>query len=213
MPEVKAGKMRPGAVADLRIHRHPAGRRGERPEHAAERHPTVAYYWMAEEASGGEEWRRSAGRNSGRRDRHPGKPRYDGPAPKRGGGTQGGAGVMGVVAVLGLTVPKIGQTPSGGSLLTYVNCDASCRIFVRGRLRASAHGHHRTARIRFSMKRPYTAGAKRMRIPIPRGLRKWLRRMPPPKRLRAKLTFVAVGTAGGREVVKKKVRLRVRHHR
>jgi hypothetical protein len=43
-------------------------------------------------------------------------------------------------------------------------------------------------------------------------MRNWLLRMPPPKRLKAKLRFVAIGTAGGRDVEKKKVRLRVRHH-
>jgi hypothetical protein len=52
-----------------------------------------------------------------------------------------------------------------------------------------------------------------MRIPIPRGMRNWLRRMPPPTRLKARLTFIATGTGGGRDVVKKKVRLRVRDHR
>jgi hypothetical protein len=30
--------------------------------------------------------------------------------------------------------------------------------------------------------------------------------------LRAKLRFIALGTAGGRDVVQKNVRLRVRHH-
>jgi len=121
--------------------------------------------------------------------------------------------VAGVGVELGLTVPKILPTVGGRGLVTYVDCSASCRIFVRGKLRASAHGHHRTAKIRFSLKRPYAPGSKQMRIPIPRGLRKWLRQMPAPKRLKAKLRFIAIGTAGGRDVVKKKVRLRVRHHR
>ena len=109
-------------------------------------------------------------------------------------------------------MPQISSRVTGAGLIAFVDCNASCRIFVRGKLRATAHGHHRTAKIRFSMKRPYAPGSKKMRIPIPRGMRNWLRRMPPPKRLKAKLSFTAIGTAGGRDVVKKKVRLRVRHH-
>ena len=54
-------------------------------------------------------------------------------------------------------------------------------------------------------------GSKKMRIPIPRSLRRWLGQMPPPQKLRAKLRFVATGTAGGRDVVKKTAQLRVHH--
>jgi hypothetical protein len=125
----------------------------------------------------------------------------------------GGGGLAGIGATLGLTVPRLLTTTNGSGLVTYIDCDASCRIFVRGKLRATAHGHHRRAKIRFSLKRIYTPGSTRMRIPIPRSMRKWLQRMPPPKRLRARLRFIAIGTAGGRDVVKKKVRLRVRHQR
>jgi hypothetical protein len=52
-----------------------------------------------------------------------------------------------------------------------------------------------------------------MRVSIRRGMRDWLRRMPPSKRLKARLTFIAIGATGGHDVVKKTVRLRVRHRR
>ncbi len=181
----------------------------------------VAYSWVAEESGGGEGGEEAPEEETQAEE----KPKAEMPAGGGGTGTggtetrgapapeSGGGGVQGVGAALDLTVPRIAQSLTGGGLVTYVDCDASCRIFVRGRLRASAHGHHRAAKIRFSLRRPYTPGSKQMRIPIPRGMRKWLRRMPAPKRLKAKLRFIAVGTAGGRDVVKKKVRLRVRRQR
>lgn len=207
MPEQEAGELKPGAA---RIYEFVA----TLPEGAPSSQnalqsasTTVAYSWVAEEAGGGE------GGEGGEK------------APAGGGGTGGGnagggtetrgaegGGVAGVGAALELTVPRISPRIRGGALVTYVDCDASCRILVRGKLRARAHGHHRTAKIHFSPKRPYSPGAKKLRIPIPRGLRNWLRRMPPPQRLKAKLRFTAIGTAGGRDVVRKKVRLRVRHH-
>ncbi len=124
-------------------------------------------------------------------------------APPAGGGEAAGVGA------LGLTVSRILARLSSGVLVAYVDCDSPCRIEVRGKLRAVAHGHHRAARIRLSRKRIYASGKKRMRIPVPRDMRNWLRRMPPPQRLRGKLSLTAIGTAGGRDVVTKAVRLRV----
>jgi hypothetical protein len=178
---------------------------------------TIAYSWVAEEASAGEE-EAPAGGGGGTGTGTGGRTGTGTGAgiETRGAGGESGAapggGVAAAAATLDLTVPRISQRLKGGGIVARVDCNATCRIFVRGKLRATAHGHHRTAKIRFSLSRSYTAGSKTMRIPIPRGLRKWLRRMPPPKRLKAKLRFTAVGTAGGRDVVKKKVRLRVRHH-
>lgn len=217
MPEQQAGEIQPGGsrtyefVATL-----PDGAPSSQ-NSLQSASTSVAYAWIAGEATGeGEEEEPPAEEET------PKEPPAGGGTvtpESRGTGTgteggQGGGGVQGVTAALDLTVPKIAQTLTGGGLVTFVDCDATCRITVRGKLRASAHGHHRTAKIRFSLKRPYTAGSKKMRIPIPRGMRRWLRRMPAPKRLKAKLTFTAIGTAGGRDVVKKKVRLRVRpmHH-
>jgi hypothetical protein len=220
MPEQDAGELSPGGsrtyefVATL-----PDGAPSEQNalQNAA---TTVAYSWVAEEAGGGEE------EPPGQEPPAEEQPKPEVPKEVPGGGGEsetrgtdgeggtgtpaGGGGVAGVGAALDLEVPRISQTLKGSGLVTYVDCDASCRIFVRGRLRAIAHGHHRTAKIRFSLKRPYTPGSKKMRIPIPRGMRKWLRHQPAPKRLKARLRFEAIGTAGGRDVVKKKVRLRVR---
>lgn len=214
MPEQQAGEIQPGGsrtyefVATL-----PDGAPSS--QNALQSASTsVAYAWIAGEGTGeGEE---EEPPEEPPAEEAPKEPPPGGTTPEsRGTGTGGegtqGGGVQGATAALDLTVPRIAQTLSGGGLITYIDCDASCRIFVRGKLRASAHGHHRTAKIRFSLKRPYAPGSKKMRIPIPRGMRNWLRRMPPPKRLKAKLTFTAIGTAGGRDVVKKKVRLRVRH--
>lgn len=211
MPAQKAGELNPGGSRTYEfIATLPDGApSAQNPLQSAS--TSVAYSWVAAEATGG----------GGE-----GEPGEETPKPNPGGGggtgnggagtgTEGnpGGGVQGAAATLDLTVPRIrGSLTRGGRLVTFINCNASCRISVRGKLRARAHGHHRTAKIRFSVNRPYAAGPQKVRIPIPRGLRKWLRRMPPPKRLKAKLTFTAVGTAGGRDVVKKKVRLKVLHH-
>jgi spore coat-associated protein N len=214
MPEREAGQLQPGGS---RTYQFTASLPDGSPstQNAFQAASTsVAYSWVAEEASG-------EGEEAPQAEAPPATPGgAGGAAESRGtqvGGETGGGpagAVAGVGAGLDLTVPRISRALSrGGAVLTYVDCDASCRILVRGKLRASAHGHHRTAKIRFSLRRPYAPGSKRMRIPIPRGMRDWLRRMPPPKRLKARLTFIATGTAGGRDVVKKKVRLRVRHHR
>jgi hypothetical protein len=206
MPEQEAGEMQPGGsrtyefVATL-----PDG--APTAQNALQSASTsVAYSWIAAEATGGGE--------EGPPEEPPavGGGTGAGTAPEN-RGTETGGGVVGVDTTLDLTVPRIARTLVGGSLVTFIDCDASCRIVLRGKLRASAHGHHRTARIRFSPERPYAPGTRKMRIPIPLGMRKWLLQMPPPRRLEAHLNFTATGTASGRDVVKKKVRLRVRRHR
>jgi hypothetical protein len=220
MPEQAAGELQPGASRTYEfIAILPDGAPSE--QNALQKaSTTVAYSWNAEEATGseGEEQEEEAPAEEPPGEEAPAKPPAE--APGGGGGAESrgtpateGGGVAGVGANLELTVPKVLSTTDGSGLVTYVDCDAACRIYVRGKLRASAHGRRRTAKIRFSLRRPYTAGSRKMRIPIPRGMRRWLRRMPPPKRLRAKLRFTAIGTAGGRDVVKKKVRLRVRRGR
>ncbi len=117
-------------------------------------------------------------------------------------------GIAGENAVLDLTVPKIRRALRGGRLIVRTHCDEPCRLTVRGRIRATAAGHHRVARIRLTQKRAFPAGPQRLRIPVPRKLRRWLGHQPPPKRLRAKLRFTAIGADGRRDVVRKKVRLR-----
>jgi len=151
---------------------------------------TVAYAWIATEASEG-----------------------GGGSPGGASTGNGGAGdVAGQRAVLELTVPKVRSALRAGRLVAWTHCDEACRLTVSGRLRASAAGHHRGARIRFTQKRFAAPGRQRLRIPIPRKLRAWLHHHPPPESLRAKLRFTAVGSDGQLDVVRKKVRLRAGRH-
>jgi hypothetical protein len=177
---------------------------------------TVAYAWVAEETSEGgdeEEGGETPGGGGGGGQR----PGGGGEAPGGGNGGQGGGnggdltgngGVAGETAVLDLTVPQVRRALRAGHLIVRTHCDESCRLTVRGRIRATAAGHHRVARIRLTQKRVSPAGAQRLRIRVPATLRRWLRHQPPPRRLRAKLRFTAVGADGQRDVVRKNVRLR-----
>ena len=146
---------------------------------------TVAYSWVAKEAEAGKE--------------------------EEGGGGEG-PGVAGETAALHLTVSKVREALRHGRLVVWTHCNTSCRLTVRGRLRATADGHHRGATIRFAQKRISAAEAQRLRIPIPRKLTRWLRQSPPPKRLRAKLHFLATDTLGRTDAVHRTLRLRVHRH-
>jgi hypothetical protein len=199
---------------------------------------TVAYEWLAEEAGegggeepgGGEEGGETPGSGgetpSGGGGETPGTTPGNGGGGGQGGtgggsggsgnGGQGGnpgeGGVAGQNAILNLTVPKVQRALRGGRIVVWTRCDRTCRLSVRGRLRATAAGHHRGARIRFAQKRLAAPGRQRLRIPVPRSLRRWLRQQPSPARLRARLRFVAVGTDGQRDAVRRTIRLRARHH-
>jgi hypothetical protein len=170
---------------------------------------TVAYTWIAAgagEGGGKEPGGGEGGKGPGGGDGAGGSPGGGSGGGSTGnGGAGGGAGQRGV---LELTVPKVRRALRAGRLVVWTRCDEACRLTVRGRLRASAAGHHRGARIRFAQKRLAAAGPQRLRIPIPRKLRMWLRHQPSPKRLRAKLSFTAIGADGQRDVVRRKVRLR-----
>jgi hypothetical protein len=203
MPEQEAGGLAPGQTRTYRFTASLPDGAASLQNALQSASTTVAYAWVAEEASGEEGPPTEA---------PPTAQTPSGGTENRGASTGGGTQGNGAGAVLELTVPKIASTINGGRFLTYVDCDAACRILVRGKLWASAQGHHRVAKIRFSVKRPYSPGSRRMRIPVPRSIRNWLRHMPGPEKLRAKLRFIALGTAGGRDVVQKNVRLRVRHH-
>jgi hypothetical protein len=156
----------------------------------------VAYSWTASEAGeeGGEETGVPA-------------------APIAGGdgGQLSGAGeITSGKELFDLTVPRIRRALRGGRLVARTDCSQTCRLYVRGRVRAKgAAGTHRGARIHFARSRFYAPGARRLRVPIPRGLRRWLRETPGRERLRAKLRFVAVSKDGERDAVRKKVKLRV----
>jgi hypothetical protein len=165
---------------------------------------TVAYSWIAAEPSEGEEEGSGGETPSGG---HPGGEAVVSPT---GGGEENAGGVAAAGDLLTLTVPKIKPIPRRGRLVAWTRCDRSCRLTVRGRIRATGPMSHRVAKIRFAKKRLYMPGAQRPRIPIPRGLRHWLQETSGRKRLRANLRFIAVGTDGQRDVVRKTVRLHTR---
>lgn len=204
MPEQHAGEVGPGEArtfefsATLPEHGEPGFENSLQGAST-----TIAYTWVAEEpeSRGGEE----GGDGPGARGQ-------DGANSGGGGGQGGSGGASGETPVLDLTVPKVGLVMRRGRLVAWTRCNRSCRLTVRGRLRGTAAGHHRGARIRFAQKRAVAAGTQRLRIPIPPKLTRWLRQAPPPKRLRAKLRFVAIGDQGESDVVRKTSRLRVPGH-
>lgn len=188
MPEQNAGNLRPGEARTFEFTATlPVGGEPDLQNAVQGASTTVAYAWVAEEAS---------------------EVATDGsPAGPTSTPTGGNGGVAGQSAALGFTVPRVRRALRRGHLLAWTHCDNPCHLTVRGRLRASASGRHRTASIHFA-RRGFAAGPQRLLIPIPRKLRHWLRHAPPPHHLRANLRFIATGTDGQRDVVHKHLRLR-----
>jgi hypothetical protein len=194
MPDTAAGEL---AAGEARTYEFTATLPDEGAQNAVQgAATTVAYAWLAEEAEGG-------GHEGG--GTTPIVP--PAPSPPPGGGV---AGQRGETPIFDLVVPKVRRALRGGRLVVWTNCDMTCRLYVRGRIRATVAGHHRGARVRFARKRFVAAGPQKLRIPIPRHLRRWLRETEGHKRVRARLRFLAVGVSGERDVVRKTVRLRVR---
>jgi hypothetical protein len=160
---------------------------------------TVAYSWTAGEV---EEEAHEPSPTPG------GTVNPGGPATPSGGEPNKG-GVAAEEAVLELTVPKLRGRLRAGRLVATTSCDRACRLSIRGRFRASGNGHRRVAKVRFRQTPLYAPGPHRVRIPIPAGLRRWLLETPGPERLRARLRFLATGTDGQRDLVRKHIRLRV----
>jgi hypothetical protein len=133
-------------------------------------------------------------------------------APEISGGQQseGNGGERGDGALLDLTVPRIKASVRRGRLIAWTNCTMSCRLRVRGRLRATSAttGARRVAKVGWTSKAAYPPGPHRVRIRIPRSMRAWMRATPGPERLRARLRFTAVGLDGEQDMVRKVVRLR-----
>jgi hypothetical protein len=167
---------------------------------------TVAYSWIATETGGGGEEGGGETRGGGEKPAPP-APVPSVPPPS------GGGEVIPAPEALDLTVPKIGAVLRRGRLVIWTNCNQSCRLTIRGRLRVRVGGAHRGARVRFTKEHLYAAGPQRLRIPVPRKLRSWMRETTGHGRLRAKLRFLAVGTNGERDVVRKTVKLRVPRRR
>jgi hypothetical protein len=169
---------------------------------------TVAYSWIASEASEG-----GGGSGGGEEHATPAPPAPPVPVPPVPVPPDGGGEAIRAGEVLNLTVPKVRAALRRGRLVVWTNCNQSCRLTVRGRLRAKAGSNHRGARVNFTKKHLYSPGPQRLRIPVPRKLRRWMRETPARERLRAKLRFLAVGTGGDRDVVRRAVQLRVPRRR
>jgi hypothetical protein len=204
MPDIEIGELGPGQV---RTYRFTATLPDEGSQNAVQgAATTVAYAWIAEEAEEkeeeGEEESGGGGGGGGTTPVTPGIP------PSGGGG--GVAGQREETPIFNLLVPRARRMIRGGTLVVWTNCNDSCRLQVRGRIRASAGNRHRGAKVRYARRRYMPAGAQRLRIPVPRHLRRWLRETEGRKRVRARLRFVAISADGERDVVRKTLRLRVR---
>jgi hypothetical protein len=163
---------------------------------------TVAYSWVASEVSEEqpEEGGKAPGEEHGAAERSAGN----------GGQSEGNGGVRGDVALLKLTVPRIKGSARRGRLTAWTNCTMSCRLKVRGRLRATSAstGTRRVAKVSWVSKSVYPPGLHRVRLRIPRSMRAWMRATRGPERLRARLRFTAVGLDSEADAVRKLVRLR-----
>jgi hypothetical protein len=200
MPDTEAGELQPG---EARTYEFTATLPEEGVQNAVQgAATTVAYSWIAAESEGEEEAETPGGGGT--------QPGGGTPAIPPGGG--GVAGNRNESPLLDLVVPKVKRMLRGPRIVVWTNCDMTCRLSVRGRIRASVAGHHRGARIRFAKKRWYAPGPQKLRVPIPHPLRRWLRETEGRKRVRVKLRVIATGVDGQRDVVKKTVRLRVRRH-
>jgi hypothetical protein len=205
MPAQPAGKLEPGAVRTFEFTATLPADGTQTFQNAVQgASATVAYSWIAGEASGEE---------GGAKEESSGGGGSVGGGGSSGGDQNGSGGKAAEDAVLRLTVPRIRRALRRDRLIVWTNCDESCRLYVRGRMRATStegpdRGHHRGARIRFSTKSVATPGPRQLRIPVPPRLRRWMREDPGRERLRAKLRFVAVGLDGQRDAVRETVRLR-----
>ena len=105
---------------------------------------------------------------------------------------------------LDLSVTRAAKALRRGGLVVWAGCNRACALVARGRLRATAGGHHRGARVRFGKPRRYrAAGVRMLRIRVPAGLRRWLATAPGMRRLHAKLVFTATDPPGARDTVKR----------
>jgi hypothetical protein len=165
---------------------------------------TVAYSWVANQA---EEEEAGGGGTP------PAEERRAPEAPTDGGErTEGNGGVRGEVALLNLTVAKIKASIRRGRLTAWTNCSLTCRLSIRGRVRArsATTGTHRVARLRWASRSADAPGPHRVLVRIPPSMRVWIRTTPGPERLRARLRFTAVGLDAERVVARKVVKLRPR---
>lgn len=148
---------------------------------------SVAYAWTASEAS----------------EQPPGE------TPLAGGGPAAGYPPPGEsrLGPLSVAVTKVRHRVKHGRLLVWARCDRACAIAVRGRLRVRAGAERRSARVRLRAT-AFRPGPQRLRVKLPRRLRRWLAADPKHERIRVKATFAARDAAGNRAQVRRTLRLR-----
>lgn len=189
MPDQAAGELAPGATRTYEFTATLPDSGAPSFQNAVQAASTrVAYTWIATEASTG-------GSGTGGGNANPGV-------------TEPGVGVSSASSALELTVKKIQPRVQGGRIVARARCNQSCRVLVRGRIHANAGRRRRAANVHFNEKRLSAPHSRLVRVPLPRGLRRWLRATPGRKRLRANLRFIAVDSGGRRDIVRRKVALR-----
>lgn len=159
---------------------------------------SVAYAWTATEAPPREEPR-------------PEDPRMPTEPAGPGAGANGpaGGGAPPAPTSLTLAITRARRALRHSRLLVWARCDSPCSISARGRVRARGPRGQRGARVRFSPRTRYRAGAQRLQIRLPRKLRRWLRAQPARVRLRAKLVFTGRSPAGAQATARRALRVRV----
>lgn len=197
MPAQPAGRLEPGAsrtyefVATL-----PAAASAE--QNAVQgASVSVAYAWTATEAEARPPEPEPEGLGGG-----------SGGSPQSSPATAPPGSVLAGDGALELVVTRAARALRGGRLVVWAGCDSACAIVVRGRLRASAGGHHRGARARFGRSGSYRAGTQKLRIRVPAKLRRWLVAAPGRRHLRAKLTLTGTDPAGATATVKRTLALK-----
>lgn len=111
-----------------------------------------------------------------------------------------------LAAALRLSVTRIHRAIRGRRLLVRAGCDSSCAIAIRGRLRARGEAGRRGAKLQLTRRPRLAVGSQRLRIRIPAGLRRWLRKAPGQVRLTARVSFVARDAAGNRATARRTFR-------
>jgi hypothetical protein len=108
---------------------------------------------------------------------------------------------------LRVTLARVRRTIQHHRLLVWARGNAVCAIGVRGRLRVSGGGGHRAAKLHGSGRRRFSAGPRRLSIPIPRRLRSRLEAGGGEVRARARIVLAARGHSGERAIARRTVRL------
>lgn len=114
-------------------------------------------------------------------------------------------------AALKLSLTRVRRALRHGRLLLWARCDRACTISLRGRLRARSGAEQRTGRLRLPPRTAPAGAVRRLAVPLPRSLRRWLRSRPVPPKLSAQVVLRARDAAGGRATAQRSLRLRRPH--